>query len=114
MCYLGSNKDPTCTSSLELSVEQVAQRVNRITDTKIDAEQKWGMNPYDHSNQIAEVCCQLHLMSFFSAGSNALAGLTRWSAGFACLLTGFTCLLLLARAGSVSSAGHGGQGGAPF
>jgi hypothetical protein len=52
MCALGSNQDPTCTASLELTDEQVARRVNKIADTKMPAKWEWGLKPYDRSNQI--------------------------------------------------------------
>jgi hypothetical protein len=37
---------------MELMPEQVAYRVNKIANTKLDTEWKWGLKPYDHSNQL--------------------------------------------------------------
>jgi hypothetical protein len=56
MCFLGSARDPTHHSSRALTVVEVAQKVNRITEVKLPASWAWGPRPYDHSNLVAEVC----------------------------------------------------------
>jgi hypothetical protein len=55
MCYLGSAKDPTRHSSRVLSALEVARKVNCIADVKLPASWKWGMEPHDRVNPIAEV-----------------------------------------------------------
>jgi hypothetical protein len=34
----------------------VARWVNKIANTKMDAEWQWGLKPYDCSNQLLQVC----------------------------------------------------------
>jgi hypothetical protein len=66
MCFLGSNRDPSRTTSVELTSEQVVRRVNKIANTKMPAKWEWGLKPYDHSNQMAAVCPPA-LLSFLPA-----------------------------------------------
>jgi hypothetical protein len=62
MCFLGSNKDPTLHSSKALSAVVVAQKANKIAEVKLPATWAWGLKPYDHNNQVAEV----HLLDLTS------------------------------------------------
>jgi hypothetical protein len=55
MCFLGSARDPTRHSSRTLSSMEVAQKANRIADVKLQASWKWGLEPYNWDNPIAEV-----------------------------------------------------------
>jgi hypothetical protein len=55
MCFLGSAKDPTRHSSKALSALEVARKVNRIADAKLQASWMWGLEPHDRDNPIAEV-----------------------------------------------------------
>jgi hypothetical protein len=34
----------------------VAQKANRIAKVKLPATWAWGLKPYDHNNQVTEVC----------------------------------------------------------
>jgi hypothetical protein len=36
-------------------VVAVAQKANRITKVKLPATWAWGLKPYDHNNQVAEL-----------------------------------------------------------
>jgi hypothetical protein len=55
MCFLGSARDPTRHSSRVLLALEVAQKVNRITDVKLQASWEWGLEPHDRVNPIVEV-----------------------------------------------------------
>jgi hypothetical protein len=55
MCFLGSAMDPTRHSSKTLSALEVAQKVNRIADVKLQASWTWGLEPHDQDNPISEV-----------------------------------------------------------
>jgi hypothetical protein len=55
MCFLGSARDPTRHSSKALSALEVARKVNRIADVKLQASWMWGLEPHDRDNPIAEV-----------------------------------------------------------
>jgi hypothetical protein len=55
MCFLGSTRDPTRHSSKALSALEVARKVNRIADVKLQASWTWGLEPHDRVNPIAEV-----------------------------------------------------------
>jgi hypothetical protein len=55
MCFLGSARDPTRHSSNALSALEVARKVNRIADVKLQASWTWGLEPHDRDNPIAEV-----------------------------------------------------------
>jgi hypothetical protein len=55
MCFLGSARDPTRHSSKSLSALEVARKVNRIADVKLQASWTWGLEPHDRDNPIAEV-----------------------------------------------------------
>jgi hypothetical protein len=55
MCFLGSARDPTRHSSKALSALEVARKVNRIADIKLQDSWTWGLEPHDRDNPIAEV-----------------------------------------------------------
>jgi hypothetical protein len=55
MCFLGSARDPTRHSSRVLSALEVARKVNRIADVKLQASWEWGLEPHDRVNPIVEV-----------------------------------------------------------
>jgi hypothetical protein len=55
MCFLGSARDPSRHSSKALSALEVARKVNRIADVKLQASWTWGLEPHDRGNLIAEV-----------------------------------------------------------
>jgi hypothetical protein len=55
MCFLGSARDPTRHSSKALSALEVARKVNRIADVKLQASWTWALEPHDRDNPIAEV-----------------------------------------------------------
>jgi hypothetical protein len=55
MCFLGSARDPTRHSSKAMSALEVARKVNRIADVKLQASWMWGLEPHDRGNPIAEV-----------------------------------------------------------
>jgi hypothetical protein len=55
MCFLGSARDPTRHSSKALSALEVARKVNRIADVKLQASWTWDLEPHDRGNPIAEV-----------------------------------------------------------
>jgi hypothetical protein len=55
MCFLGSARDPTRHSSKALSELEVARKVNRIADVKLQASWTWGLEPHDRDNPIADV-----------------------------------------------------------
>jgi hypothetical protein len=55
MCFLGSARDPTRHSSKTLSALEVARKVNRIADVKLQASWTWGLEPHDRGNPIVEV-----------------------------------------------------------
>jgi hypothetical protein len=47
MCFLGFARDPTRHSSKALSALEVARKVNRIADVKLQASWTWGLEPHD-------------------------------------------------------------------
>jgi hypothetical protein len=64
MCFLGSNRDPTRHSFKALSAAVVVQKANKIAEVKLLAEWAWGLKPYDHNNQIAELCFPISAFHF--------------------------------------------------
>jgi hypothetical protein len=46
MCHMSGRFDPTRTSKLELSAAAVAKLVNWISQAKMTADWKWGMEPF--------------------------------------------------------------------
>jgi hypothetical protein len=56
MCFLGSDRDPTCHSSRVLTAVEVAQKANRIAEVNLPTSWVWGLRPYDRDNPVAEVC----------------------------------------------------------
>jgi hypothetical protein len=65
MCFLGSAKDPTRHSSKALSALEVARKVNRIADAKLQVSWTWGLEPHDRDNPIAEVSSLVLASSLF-------------------------------------------------
>jgi hypothetical protein len=55
MCFLGSARDPTRHSSKALLALEVARKVNRIADVKLQASWTWGLEPHNRDNPLAEV-----------------------------------------------------------
>ena len=74
-CDMSFRKDPTRTSTSDLTPQQVVQRVNAIVDFKLPDDWWFGMEPYCHNlsapkvRHRARTCLFVCLLSFFSCGS---------------------------------------------